>query len=287
MKRQQNSPKHSTRTMTLNQRLETEKDVQLTVRLGVHTGPVVIGKMGGGRRHENLATGETVNVTARLEGLARPNTVVVSHVTARLVEGAFTLEDLGPHALKGVAEPMQVFRVISPVAGYENETGGVGVPFLVGRDEEVGLLLRRWQQSKEALGQAVLISGEAGIGKSSLLAAMRAHVQQEGVARIIMRCSPYHQNSALHPLITHLDHRLGLTREDTPDRKLDKLERTLRASGLSLEETVPLFATLLSIPCNNRYVAPPLAPQQHRQRTLDTLVGWVLAQAEQQPVLVA
>jgi predicted ATPase/class 3 adenylate cyclase len=274
-------------TTTLNQRLETEKGVQLTVRLGVHTGPVVVGKMGGGGRHENLATGETVNVTARLEGLARPNTVVVSHVTARLVEGAFTLEDLGPHALKGVAEPMQVFRVISPVEVYENETGVVGVPFLVGRDEEVGLLLRRWQQSKEALGQAVLISGEAGIGKSSLLAAMRAHVRQEGCERITMRCSPYHQNSALHPMITHLDHRLGLTREDTPDIKLDKLERTLRASGLSLEETVPLFAMLLSIPFNNRYVTPTLSPQQNRQRTLDTLVGWLLAQAEQQPVLVA
>jgi len=137
------------------------------------------------------------------------------------------------------------------------------------------------------LGQAVLISGEAGIGKSSLLAAMRAHVQQEGFERITMRCSPYHQNSALHPMITHLDHMLGLTQEETSDIKLDKLERTLRASGLSLEETVPLLAMLLSITFNNRYVAPTLSPQQNRQRTLDTLVGWLLAQAEQQPVLVA
>ena len=151
----------------------------------------------------------------------------------------------------------------------------------------MGLLLRRWQQSKEALGQAVLISGEAGIGKSSLLAAMRAHVQQEGFDRIALRCSPYHQNSALHPMITHLDHMLGLTREDTPDIKLDKLERTLRASGLSLEETVPLLAMLLSIPLHDRYVAPTLSPQQNRQRTLDTLVGWLLGQIEQQPVLVA
>jgi class 3 adenylate cyclase len=152
-------------TLTLNPCLAAEKGVQLAVRLGIHTGPVVVGEMGGGGRHENLATGETVNVASRLEGLAAPNTVMISNMTARLVRDAFVLENLGLQVLKGVAEPMQVFRVLGPIEVHEDETAAVGVPFLVGRDEEVGLLLRRWEQSKGGLGQAVLISGEAGIGK--------------------------------------------------------------------------------------------------------------------------
>ncbi len=144
---------------TLNPRLERDKGVQLTVRLGVHTGPVVVGEMGGGGRHENLATGETVNIAARLEGLAAPNTVVISSTTERLLHGAFGLEELGPQHLKGVAESMQVFRVLGPTEVYRDDEehmpdGGV---FLLGRDEEVGLLLRRWEQSKEGLGQVVLI----------------------------------------------------------------------------------------------------------------------------------
>jgi len=125
-------------TTTLNPRLERERGVQLTVRLGIHTGPVVVGEMGGSGRHENLATGETVNIAARLEGLAAPNTVLISSVTARLVERSFALEDLGPQRLKGVAEPMQVFRVLGPMEMHEDETTAVGVSFLVGRDEEVG-----------------------------------------------------------------------------------------------------------------------------------------------------
>jgi class 3 adenylate cyclase len=159
-------------TTTLNPRLEREKGVQLTVRLGVHTGPVVVGEMGGGGRHENLASGETVNVAARLEGLAAPNTVLISSVTARLAEKAFVLEALGPQMLKGVADPMDVFRVLDAVQVQVDETASVGAPFLVGRDEEVGLLLRRWEQSKEGLGQVVFIRGEAGIGKSSLVATL-------------------------------------------------------------------------------------------------------------------
>jgi class 3 adenylate cyclase len=177
---------------TLNANLKRDKNIQLTVRLGIHSGPVVVGEMGGGGRHENLATGETVNIASRLEGLAVPNTVVISAVSARLVRDAFALEDLGIHALKGVAEPMQMFRVLGPLEIHEDETAAVGVPFLVGRDEEVGLLIRRWEQSKEGMGQVVLISGEAGIGKSSLVETIRAHVLQEGLTRITFRCSTYH-----------------------------------------------------------------------------------------------
>jgi predicted ATPase/class 3 adenylate cyclase len=275
-------------TRSLNPRLHREKGVQLAVRLGIHTGPVVVGAMGGGRRHENLATGETVNIASRLEGLATPNTVVISHVTARLVRGAFALEDLGLHTLKGVGEPTQVFRVLGPIEGYEDEARvSAGVPFLVGRDEEMGLLVRRWEQSKEGLGQVVLMSGIAGIGKSSLVETLRAQVRQEGLPRIAFRCSSYHQNSALYPVIIHMERLLNFQREDAPATKLDKLEQGLQSYPLPLGEVVPLFAALLSVPLDHRYLALTLSPQQQKQQTLDALVAWMLEEAERQPVLVA
>jgi predicted ATPase/class 3 adenylate cyclase len=273
-------------TTTLNLRLEREKGVRLTVRLGVHTGPVVVGEMGGGERMENLATGETVNIAARLEGLAAPNTVVISDVTERLVQRAFALEALGPQVLKGVAEPMQTFRVLAPLADDEDETPTVGIPFLVGRDEEVGLLLRRWEQAKVGLGQVVLVSGEAGIGKSSLLAMVRHQVVQAGYTRMTFRCSPYHTNSALYPVIEFVQRVLDLQAGDTPATRLDKLEGVLSGYSRPLEEVVPLYAALLSVPVpEERYAALNLSPQQQRQQTQDALVGWLLEEAERHPTL--
>jgi class 3 adenylate cyclase len=274
-------------TTTLNPRLQREKGVQIAVRIGLHTGPVVVGEMGGGGRHEHLATGDTVNIASRLEGLAAPNTVVISPVTARLVQGAFVLADLGPHALKGVTEPMQVFRVLRPLEVETDEPAVAGVPFLVGRDEELGLLRRCWAQAKERLGQVVLLSGTAGIGKSALAEVLRAQVRDEGLPRIALRCSAYHHNSALYPVITHVERALDMQREDTPATKLDKLEQGLRPSRLPLAEVVPLFASLLSVPLDGRHAAPTLSPQQQKQRTLDALVAWMLEEAERQPVLVA
>jgi predicted ATPase/class 3 adenylate cyclase len=274
-------------TTTLNPRLERDKGVQLTLRIGIHTGPVVVGEMGGGGRHENLATGETVNIAARLEGLAAPNTVVISNVTARLVRDAFVLEELGPHDLKGVAEPMPVFQVLGPMERHADETVAPGIPFLVGRDEEIGLLSRRWEQSKEGLGQVVLVSGTAGIGKSSLVEVLRAQVRDEGLPRIAFRCSSYHTNSALYPVITHVERLLDLQREDAPATKLDKLEQGLRPYSQPLEEVVPLLASLLSVPLDDRYPTPTLTPQQQKQQTLDALVAWMLEEGERQPVLVA
>jgi predicted ATPase/class 3 adenylate cyclase len=273
-------------TTTLNPRLEQEKGGRLTVRLGVHTGPVVVGEMGGGGRHEHLATGETVNMASRLEGLAAPNTVVISSVTERLVRGAFALEDLGLQMLKGVAEPIQVFGVLGAVEMDDEEHVAAGIPFLVGRDEEIGLLLRRWEQSKAGLGQVVQLSGEAGIGKSALVEVLRAHIRAEGLPCITFHCSPYHQNSALYPVITHLEHLLYFEREDSPAAKLDKLEQCLQPYSLPLAEVVPLVAALLSVPLQGRYVMPSLTPQQHKQQTLDALVAWLVDEAERQPLLL-
>jgi len=189
---------------TLNTRLAAQYSVQLTVRLGIYTGPVVVEVMGGGGRHEHLALGETPNIAARLESLASVNTVVISAVTARLVQGAFALEELGTHRLHGVAEPVTISRVCGPLASssHEEEFVAATVPVLVGREEESGLLHRRWDQSKAGLGQVVLISGEPGIGKSALVEGLRAQVRTEGLPRIAYSCSPYHTTSALYPVIT-------------------------------------------------------------------------------------
>src|SRR5262249_46889599 len=259
------------------------------VRLGIHTGLVVVGVMGGGGRHEHLALGETPNLAARLEALAPANAVVISAVTARLVSGTFALEDVGPHTLRGVAEPMPISRVRGVLAptSRDEEFVTATVPVLVGREEENGLLRRRWEQSKAGLGQVVFVSGEAGIGKSALVEGLRAQVRAEGLPRIAYRCSPYHTTSALYPVITHIEHLLQFAPDDPPSTKLVKLEAGLRPYDLPLAEVVPLLAGLLSVPLPAERVALTLTPQQQKQQTLDALVAWLAAAAEQQPILVA
>ncbi len=274
---------------TLNTQLKADYDVQLAVRIGIHTGSVVVGEMGGGGRHENLALGETPNIAARLEGLAKPNTVIISPATAQLIQRSLVLEELGPHELKGVAEPTMIYEVVgtrkTDSDEHEKMLSG-GFDALVGRDEEIGLLLRRWEQSKERQGQMVLISGEAGLGKSSLVEGLRSHVHKEGYMRIAFRCSPYTANSAMHPVIEHLQRVFDWQRDDTAETRLTKLEQALRHTSLSLEETVPLFASLLSLSVpEDRYPASTLSPQRQRQLTQDALVAWMLEEAERQPVL--
>jgi class 3 adenylate cyclase len=275
---------------TLNTRLAAPYGVPLAVRVGIHTGPVVVGQMGGGERHEHLALGETPNIAARLQGLAPANVVVISAVTARLVRDTFHLEDLGTHTLHGVAEPMVVSRVRGLLAmpSHDEEFVTAAVPVLVGREEESGLLRRRWDQGKAGLGQVVFVSGEAGIGKSALVERLRAQVRAEGLPRIAFRCSPYHTNSALYPVITHIERLLQCEPDDPPATRLAKLEAGLRPYRLPLAEVVPLFAGLLSVPLPaERYAALALTPPQQKQQTLDALVAWLAAEAERQPVLLA
>jgi AAA ATPase domain/Adenylate and Guanylate cyclase catalytic domain len=268
---------------TLNTRLAAQYGVQLAVRLGIHTGPVVVGVMGGGGRHEHLALGETPNLAARLQALAPANAVVISAVTARLVQGTFALEDLGTHAVPGVAEAMAVSHVRGPLTtpGRDEEFSTAGVPLLVGREEESGLLRRRWGQSKAGLGQVVFVSGEAGIGKSALVEALRAQVRAEGLPRIALRCSPYYTTSALYPVITHLEHVLQLEPDDPPATRLAKVEAGLWPSDLPLAEVVRLLAGLLSMPLPVERSPPlTLTPQHQKQQTLDALVAWMVAEAD-------
>jgi class 3 adenylate cyclase len=201
----------------------------LQVRVGIHTGPVVVGEMGGGAKREQLALGETPNIAARVQGIAMPDTVVISAATSRLIEGLFACRSLGPQTVKGISTPLEVYQVLeeSGVQSRFDVAVRKGLTPLVGREDELGLLQRRWVQAKAGEGQVVLLSGEPGIGKSRLGQELKEQLSQEGSTRIEFRCSPYHQNSALYPVIEHLQRVLGVKRDDSAQMKLGKLEQTL------------------------------------------------------------
>jgi predicted ATPase/class 3 adenylate cyclase len=272
----------------LNTRLEPAKGITLAVRLGIHTGLVVVGEMGGAGRQEQLALGEVPNVASRLQGLAAPNTVVISADTYRLVQGYFECQALGIQALRGVAEPVAVYRILqdSGARGRLDVAVTRGLTPLVGRESEVTLLLERWEQVKAGHGQVVLLSGDAGIGKSRLVQMLKEHVANEPHVRWECRSVPYYQNTALYPLTDLLQRTLHWQPDETSDEKFGKLEQILRQYRLPLEETVPLFAPLLALPVpEHRYPPLNLSPQRQRQKTLETIVAILLELAERQPVL--
>jgi len=268
-------------------RLAQPHGVRVAVRIGIHTGLVVVGEVGGGTHLEQLALGDTPNIAARLQGLAAPDTVVSTAATFRLVQGYFTYQDLGAHALKGVAAPVRVYRILGESAAQSrfDVAEAIGFTPLVGRESEVALLLERWAQSRDGRGQVVLLRGEAGIGKSRLVEVVRERARQEGATRTAFRCSPYYQQSALHPVIEHLQRVLQWQRDATPEAKFDALERVMRTYRLPLEEVIPLFATLLSVPLPERYPPLTLPPALQRQKTHEALIAWLLEETERQPVL--
>ena len=206
----------------------TRLQQSLRVRIGIHTGPVVVGEIGRGERREQLALGDTLNIASRLQDLAEPNTVVISSVTYRLTEGLFECRDLGLHRLKGVSAPVQMYRILGESAVRSRFEVAItkGLTPLVGREQEVGLLLERWEKVKEGMGQVVLLCGEPGIGKSRLMQVLKERLSGETHVRIESRCSPYYQNSALYPIIDQLQ-RLLFRKEDSPEEKLSKLEVAL------------------------------------------------------------
>jgi TOMM system kinase/cyclase fusion protein len=273
----------------LNARLAQERGVQLAVRLGIHTGLVVVGEMGGGTHHEQLALGETPNLAARLQGIAAPDTLVISAAAMPLLGGFFACQSLGTPLLKGVAQPLEVYRVLyeSMARSRLEAAGSTNLTPLVGREPEVALLRERWAQVKDGLGQVVLLSGEAGIGKSRLVQMLMEQVAAEPQAWLTpCQCSPYYQNTALYPLIELLERvALRFDRDEAPQQKLRKLEGFLVQYGLPLAEAVPLFAALLSIPLGADYASLDLSPEQQKQKTLHALLTILLKIAAQQPVL--
>jgi class 3 adenylate cyclase/tetratricopeptide (TPR) repeat protein len=272
---------------SLTARLVQEQGMRLAVRIGIHTGLVVVGEIGSGGRQEHLALGESPHVVARIQALAAPDTVLMSADTHRLVQGYFVVETLGPKLLKGIAAPLTVYRVLREraVQSRLDVAWARGLTPLVGRQSEVTLLLEGWEQSTVGKGHVVVLRGEAGIGKSRLVEVLRECLRREDSGRFLWRCSPYHTSSALHPVIEHLQRLLQWQRDDTPETKLAKLEQVLRTYSFPLQEAVPLWATLLSVPLLDRYPPLTLPPQRQRQQTFEALVAWLLAEAERQPVL--
>jgi len=273
----------------LNALVGAAKNIDLEVRVGIATGLVVVGEIVGvGTAEEKTVVGETPNLAARLQGLAPSNGIVISPETRRLTGEVFDYKDLGTQELKGFAEPVAAWQVLGQsTAGtwFEGLHRGA-LTQLVGREHELGLLRRAWEQSRAGIGQVVSVSGEPGIGKSRLVDALGAELNRKDCTRITLRCSPYHTNSALYPVIAHLERVLRWQREDDAEVKLAKLEEALRDFSLALDEAIPLLAALLSLPLSeDRY--PPLnyTPQQQKQQTLDAIVAWLLEEAERHPVL--
>ena len=247
----------------------------LQTRVGIATGLVVVGDLiGSGASQEQAIVGETPNLAARLQGVAEPNSVVVAESTRRLVGNLFELEDLGARDLKGIAGPVRAWAALRP-ASIESRFEAFhasGLTELVGRDEELDLLLRRWSKAKTGEGQVVLLSGEAGIGKSRLTAALLERLASEPHTRLRYFCSPQHTDSALYPIISQTERAAGLAHDDTTQAKLDKLDAVLAQTSTPNQDAA-LFAEMLSLPNDGRYRALDLAPDERRQRTQEALNG--------------
>ena len=266
--------------------LTTPAGAHLAARIGIATGLVVVGDLiGEGSAQEEAVVGDTPNLAARLQALAKPGQVVIAASTRRLLSAAFELTDLGAHELKGIDTPIQAFAVRAErvVESRFDAMGGARLP-MVGRDPELALLLERWTQAKAGEGQGVLLVGEAGIGKSRIVRALLDTLADEPHTRVRYQCSPYHTDSALWPVIQQLGHAAGFTPGDPAAARLDKLEALLDQAGH--REVAPLIADLLGLDGRDRYGELGITPQAQRARTLEALVAQLLGLAQLQPVLL-
>ena len=269
-------------------KLKTAAGAPLQVRVGIATGLVVVGDLiGQGSAQEQAVVGETPNLAARLQALAEPNMVVIADSTRRLLGNLFELKDLGSKNLKGIAGPARVWAALraSSVESRFEALHTARLTALVGREEEFEALLRRWSRAKIGEGQVVLISGEAGIGKSRLTAALLERLADEPHTRLRYFCSPQRTDSALHPFIGQMERAAGLAYADKPQAKLDKLDAVFEQASTSPEDAA-LLTEMLSLPNDGRYPALELTPNQHRQRTLEALASQLAGLARQRPVLL-
>jgi class 3 adenylate cyclase len=260
----------------------------LQTRVGIATGLVVVGELiGSGEAQERGIIGETPNLAARLQGIAEPNVVVIAESTRKLLGNLFELEDLGTREVKGISEPVRAWTAVRPsaVESRFEALHASSLTALVGREEELELLLRRWSRAKTGEGQVVLLSGEAGIGKSRLTAALLERSAGEPHTRLRYFCSPQHTDSALYPIIGQMERAAGLAYDDTSQTKLDKLDAVLAQTSTPIEDAA-LFAEMLSLPNDGRYPTVEMAPQQRRQKTLEALTAQLEALSRQKPVLM-
>jgi class 3 adenylate cyclase/tetratricopeptide (TPR) repeat protein len=263
---------------------ELDEQGRLKVRAGVHSGLVIVGQMGGQGRRATMALGETMNLAARLQTAAAPGTVVASAATVALVDGLFFVEPLGALELKGIAEPVEAFRVIEPtdVRSRLEAAGGRLAPF-IGRGRETGELVARCEGLTEGRGAAVLIRGEPGVGKSRLAHEMRHVAVEEQLSWIDCSCSPYTQMSVLWPVVQVIEQGIGVKREDDPVTRLERVRAGLEGAGVDVPDAEGLVATLLGIPGPP---LPSLSPERRLERTIDVLVAWVLALSRQQSLVL-
>ncbi|GJM28609.1 MAG: adenylate/guanylate cyclase domain-containing protein [Cyclobacteriaceae bacterium] len=275
----------------LNQSLEETHSIVLSVRIGVHTGLVVVGDIGAAGDSQRLALGATPNIAARLEGVAAPDTVVISEATYGIVSQYFNCEDLGKHTLKGIPSPLMVYQVINDnTAKSRSETANPedGL-LLVGRDGEVKALLNYWKDAKKGKSRVVMISGEAGIGKSRILHAVLSEVVDEPNCWLMPHnCSPYHRQTAFYPFSQSIkEMALRLTDDETPETQLSKLEKFLRQYEISLQDVIPLFAGLLNIPLvGSSYRTTAFSIEQQKRKIIDTFISIILKRAKEQNLLL-
>jgi class 3 adenylate cyclase len=260
----------------------------LQTRVGIATGLVVVGDLiGSGASQEQAIVGETPNLAARLQGIAEPNSVVIAESTRKLLGNLFELEDLGATDLKGIAGPVRAWAALraSSAEGRFEAMHTTGLTALVGREEELELLLRRWSKATSGEGQVVLLSGEAGIGKSRITAALLERLASEPHTRLRYFCSPQHTDSAFYPIISQMERAAALAHDDTTQAKLDKLDAVLAQTSTPIQDAA-LFAEMLSLPNDGRYPALDLAPEERRQKTQEALTAQLAGLTRQRPALM-
>jgi class 3 adenylate cyclase/predicted ATPase len=269
--------------------LQTCAPDKLQVRIGIATGLVVVGDLvGKGAAQEQAVVGDTPNLAARLQALAEPDSVVVAAVTRRLLGDRFRLRDIGRHAIKGLAEPVEAW-IAEGVSSSESRFEAAHMARLtgfIGREAESALLQERQRRAWQGEGQIALISGEAGIGKSCFSAWLAEQVTGEPHTRLRYQCSPFHRDSALYPFVQQLERAAQIVPDESPERKLDKLEATLELATARTQEIAPLIASLLSIPLGTRYPPLDLSPAQQRRQTLAALLDQMESLARQKPILM-
>jgi class 3 adenylate cyclase/predicted ATPase len=272
----------------LNHGLERERNVRLSVRIGIHTGTVVLGQVGGERDREVVAMGEPLNVASRLQAVAMPDTVVITADSERLVRGLFVTHDLGPQTLKGLPRPVAAYRVLSAtgVRGRLDLLGTENLTPFVDRDEELGRLLEEWQQVRRGSGRVVMISGEPGIGKSRLARALRERFAGAAHTWLEAPCSAWTENTAFYPVIELHRHLLDLRDADPPAETLGRFQAGLHDAGLVGDEALALVAALHGVPVAEDRRPPPMSSEAQRRKTLQTLCEWLLRLGEERPVVL-
>ncbi len=257
----------------------------LRVRIGIATGLVVVGE---GEAQMRGLVGDTPDLAMRLQALAEPDTIVVSEATRRLLGKTFKMKELGPRALGGIDAPVAAWLILAErenVSRFEASRSETMTPF-VGRDAEIALLVERWQRAAKAEGQVAVLSGEAGIGKSRVLATLRERIGEQSYLPLRYQCSPHHVNDAFHPVIGQIWFAAGFVSGEAAGSRLAKLEKMIESTGLSSADIVPFVASLLSLPTGGRYPALELAPNELKERMMAALLAMTAGAARQMPLLM-